>query len=441
MPDFRGMAATTLLLNCLNPSLWLHTKNSLALPGTMSESQDDYSVDEFDELSGNSTQDGSAEIDAILGPQNKAPVSSITISIIPETENGRQNTNKKNYKTPPEEGSPPKSHALQEPTVPLPTRTTSREPAYTLPVTTPKPKRIRKSELNTFLQRMDAGEKRRKQKIEKHQNEQAQDTKLKTESTCTWNATRNKATSRSAANSANTDRLQSFLQRQEAAERAKQEKLKRRAQEALYEASTTKSICPNCGSYQSYTEVLSNGTICANEECKGKFRYENPAAFRLEAFQERMERSSRRREQTVNRIKEEQADTLRVPICSKGRRQKQLVAKVDAKGKDFLARMNDDIARRRDKKNRVEKNLKEYEAETCTFQPKLNIAKNLQKKKSTCRAKRRSSSSSYRDGHKTDPLKNKRTCNASTKSGTITEWRKSTPAPATSEKIKLLHIR
>lgn len=424
----------------------------------MSEGED-YSVDEFDD------DVGSAEIDGILGRFDSKPPSSIIIPVAtPEKENTCKTPTKAAICTPPKPLQPKIVDVNYTPSKRLLKLAEPREPAYTMPITTPKPKKIRKNELDTFLQRMDAAEQRRKQTIEKHQKEQVQDIIREAQCTTKANTARRKQTTNDACTATSTckagqDQIQSFLQRQEAAERAKEEKRKRRAQEALYEASSGKKHCRHCGQCQSYTELLNGNDICSNDECKGKYKYEIPVAFKVKVFQERMERSTRRREQTVNRIKEEQASTLQV--CSKSRRQKQLLAKVDAKGKDFLARMNDDIAKRRDKTNRLEETLRDHEAKTCNFKPKLNISKNSLK----ARSAEQSSSESSRRGVVVEPEKKKmekkttykfRTSNAHTtrvdtitsnkpvKSRNIDERRKATYntiMAGTSEKLKLSHFR
>ena len=220
------------------------------------------------------------------------------------------------------------------------------------------------------------------------------------------------------------------------------------AQEALYEASSDKKSCPNCGSCQSYNEVLNDKTICTNEICKGRFRYEKPVAFRLKTFQDRMERSTRRREQTVNRIKEERANTSHMPVCSKGRRQKQLIAKVDSAGKDFLARMTDDIAKRRGKKSRREEGLQEHEAKMCTFKPKLNTSKDSYVPKKSRRISNASVSTSDATGNSRSSTSNVRisaSISDGERSGSTGAWRKSprsSMARASEiEKPKLLHFR
>ena len=137
----------------------------------MKEGQDDYSVDDFDELSKtcSSTKDGSAEIDAILSPTpDEQPLvgSVITCNAIATH---HKTTGEKEDPACKQRQSPPKFQVplLQQTTVDVSVArskmaTNQRrlksvepisEPAYTLRITTPKPKRIKKAELKTFLQK------------------------------------------------------------------------------------------------------------------------------------------------------------------------------------------------------------------------------------------------------------------------------------------------
>eukprot|EP00569_Conticribra_weissflogii_P012455 CAMPEP_0171376794 /NCGR_PEP_ID=MMETSP0879-20121228/19485_1 /TAXON_ID=67004 /ORGANISM="Thalassiosira weissflogii, Strain CCMP1336" /LENGTH=406 /DNA_ID=CAMNT_0011886739 /DNA_START=63 /DNA_END=1279 /DNA_ORIENTATION=- len=166
-----------------------------------------------------------------------------------------------------------------------------------------------------------------------------------------------------------------FLGRMETMEKRRREKLKRAAAEALYQAQVDKKRCPNCGTQQSFDEVMDGRNECQNDRCK-KYAYQYPAYFVLSNFEKRIQRSSNRRAEVLGKIEEERRIS-----CSqtheKSRLQQHLLNKISNGGNDFITRMKKDVEKRKDKIDRLEEISLEIQSKVCTFKPKLNIKEHL----------------------------------------------------------------
>lgn len=166
-----------------------------------------------------------------------------------------------------------------------------------------------------------------------------------------------------------------FLDRMETMEKRRREKLERAAAEALYQAQVNKKRCPNCGTQQSFDEVMDGRNECQNDRCK-KFAYQYPAYFVLSKFEKRMQRSSNRRAEIMGKIEEERRISYS-QTHEKSRLQQHLLNKISNGGNDFITRMKKDVEKRKDKIDRLEEISLEIQSKVCTFKPKLNIKEHL----------------------------------------------------------------
>ena len=170
-----------------------------------------------------------------------------------------------------------------------------------------------------------------------------------------------------------------FLDRMEMMEKQRQEKLIRAAAEALYDASTDKKKCHNCGSTQSYDEMISGSDICQSDKCRNKkHSYKPPRSFSLKELQRSTERSSQRRSLVIDRIQEERRSSIVQTRQRRSLRQVELQEKVAKEGLDFNARMQKDIEARKSKIQHIEQTKMEILlSKEYTFKPKLKIAEHL----------------------------------------------------------------
>lgn len=169
----------------------------------------------------------------------------------------------------------------------------------------------------------------------------------------------------------NKEEEQSFLDRMEILQRQRQEKLERAAAKSIYDANTDKKLCKNCGTIQSYEEMIQGRLNCTNDRCvKLKSTYQLPKKFRLKQFEDRMKRSEQRRNFVLEQIEAERS----ISCVKKSRRQRELIDKVSRGGNNFQTRMEKDIAEREMKLNHIgETDVKK----TYTFQPKLYVSEHL----------------------------------------------------------------
>ena len=161
-----------------------------------------------------------------------------------------------------------------------------------------------------------------------------------------------------------------FLNRMEAAKKRKQTNLQRAISETHYANKLDKKVCRSCGNFQSYEEVINNSNSCPNNLCKGQ-EYSIPTKFNICNFQMRMERSSERKMEVINKIEEERCITKKHFL--KSRRQRELLQRVSEKGKSFLNRMADDISSRKQKIIKLEQEKQKQIEKSCPFQPKVNV--------------------------------------------------------------------
>ncbi len=166
-----------------------------------------------------------------------------------------------------------------------------------------------------------------------------------------------------------------FLDRMETMEKRRREKLNRAVAEVLYQAQVNKKRCPNCGTIQSFDEMMDGRNECANDRCKN-YIYQYPAYFILSNFEKRMQRSSNRRAQVLNKIEEERRISLS-QTHEKSRLQQHLLNKISEGGNDFITRMKKDVEKRKDKIDRLEEISLEIQSKVCTFKPRLNIKQHL----------------------------------------------------------------
>eukprot|EP00957_Ditylum_brightwellii_P139273 10614480-Ditylum_brightwellii.AAC.1 len=111
---------------------------------------------------------------------------------------------------------------------------------------------------------------------------------------------------KSVGHTGETDDCEKFLDRTEALEKQRQRKIERNRMEAAYNATVGKKQCPNCGSMQSFDEMMERRVNCPNEECReGRFKYCSPSMFVLKRFEKRMQRSSLRRQDKLSEIEQE----------------------------------------------------------------------------------------------------------------------------------------
>lgn len=139
-----------------------------------------------------------------------------------------------------------------------------------------------------------------------------------------------------------SSRIQAFIERQEANEIARRKKMETRRLEAEYNSKVDidKKQCQKCKNVQSYSEFVNNRSNCSL--CNGE--YMRRSGFDLEHFEQRMFTSRVRKEQTMNRIRNERLSTLH---NSKSLRRENLdKAALKADGNSFLKRMQQDLLRR-----------------------------------------------------------------------------------------------
>eukprot|EP00578_Thalassiosira_sp_NH16_P023377 CAMPEP_0181096840 /NCGR_PEP_ID=MMETSP1071-20121207/11246_1 /TAXON_ID=35127 /ORGANISM="Thalassiosira sp., Strain NH16" /LENGTH=211 /DNA_ID=CAMNT_0023179273 /DNA_START=353 /DNA_END=988 /DNA_ORIENTATION=- len=159
-------------------------------------------------------------------------------------------------------------------------------------------------------------------------------------------------------------------------ERQRQQKLVRRAAEAVYNARADKKVCKNCGTTQSFDEANEGRTECQNDVCRSrKFLYQPPTQFVLKQFEERMDRSAKRRSLVFERIEEERRSTIIHTSQRKSRRQQELQEKVSKL--DFHTRMAKDIAARKEKIQHLESTAMALLVAEHSFKPKLNVKDHL----------------------------------------------------------------
>lgn len=126
--------------------------------------------------------------------------------------------------------------------------------------------------------------------------------------------------------------------------------------------------CRNCGTTQTYDEMINGKKYCKNELCrKGKHQYLPPKKFKLKTFERRMEKSALRRRVSIAKIEEEKRASITVTMPKRNRRQQTLIEKVSVD--DFFTRMAKDIRARKEKLIRLEHSLK-LEKEKRSFIPK-----------------------------------------------------------------------
>jgi ribosomal protein S27E len=130
-----------------------------------------------------------------------------------------------------------------------------------------------------------------------------------------------------------------FLERQESLEQSRQTKLMRKKMELEYEAKVTKLKCPRCSNEQSFHEANSGRTTC-------KIDGETYVAttFSMKSFEKRMFRSSCKKQQTLEEIRQERTRTLQ-----KAKKK----ATLRSREGDFLKRMLDDLDKRKENLHRL----------------------------------------------------------------------------------------
>lgn len=136
--------------------------------------------------------------------------------------------------------------------------------------------------------------------------------------------------------------IQEFVLRQEALEKLRQTKRVHKKLELGYESKVGKKKCRTCKANQPFAEFYGNKNIC---QCGTK--YDFPSIFNLQRFERRMFESRCKRQQKIDEISEERLFILHKP--PKSRHQQALMEKaaVRANGGDFLKRMCEDLAKRK----------------------------------------------------------------------------------------------
>jgi hypothetical protein len=133
------------------------------------------------------------------------------------------------------------------------------------------------------------------------------------------------------------------------------------------------NVCRNCGTTQSYDEMINGKKSCKNDLCRrGKHQYQPPKKFKLKSFEKRMEKSTLRRRLSIAKIEEDTRASFTVTTPKRNRRQQTLIEKVSAD--DFFTRMAKDIVARKEKLVRLEHNLR-LEKEQRSFKPKSTNVK------------------------------------------------------------------
>eukprot|EP00979_Chaetoceros_neogracilis_P001415 scaffold248_cov263-Chaetoceros_neogracile.AAC.14 len=145
--------------------------------------------------------------------------------------------------------------------------------------------------------------------------------------------TRKKITSKS---------VQEFVLRQETLEKLRQTKMVQKKLELEYEGNVNKRKCRSCKVTQSFDEFYRNKNIC---QCGTKYGF--PSVFHLQRFEQRIFQSRCKRQQKIDEICEDRLFILYKP--SKSRHQQALIEKaaLRANGNDFLKRMQEDLAKRK----------------------------------------------------------------------------------------------
>lgn len=176
-----------------------------------------------------------------------------------------------------------------------------------------------------------------------------------------------------------------FLIRMESKEAARRNKLEADIGEKEYLARHDRKMCPDCGSYQTYSEWKAGIKRCQNERCPGRpFRPKLAWGDCQDSFLSRLEESQAAKEKRLEDMQKKTTPQFRLskkvvfdPATGKPKEVATKPKSWEEVRAEFLKRNEDDLAKRRE-------NLKRLEGDglasnpmyaECTFQPKLSSSR------------------------------------------------------------------
>ena len=171
----------------------------------------------------------------------------------------------------------------------------------------------------------------------------------------------------------------SFIYRMEFNEKERRRKIEREREETMYHCKVDKKKCPNCGQEQSFDEMKHGQMNCTNSKCQLKqIQYCHPVKFVWGRFQRRMEQSTHRKRESIDKICEQRVQMCEEARCQKSKRQLELLQQInEKKGESFMERMSKDIIAKKEKIKRIEEEQMLIIKKSCTFQPTLRIPERL----------------------------------------------------------------
>lgn len=154
-----------------------------------------------------------------------------------------------------------------------------------------------------------------------------------------------------------------FLQRQQNMERQRQLKLEYMLKQREYNTSVDKLKCSKCDTEQSFDEFFNRNQFCP---CGAKY---SKNYFHLRRFEERMFRSSVRKQQQIQKILSERQSLLekgKLRFAAKATREGQDAKLIDHPD-DFLRRMAIDLHKRKAKLEELRKQLYDIDKKKCKY--------------------------------------------------------------------------
>lgn len=178
-----------------------------------------------------------------------------------------------------------------------------------------------------------------------------------------------------------------FLIRMESKEQARRKAVEKAIGEKEYNARHDRKACPDCGSYQTYSEWKAKIKRCQNERCPGReFRPKLAWGDVQGSFLERLESSKKQKEDKLEALRRKSAPNFRVAKKvvfdpSSGKPKEVPVKKKawTAVRGDFLKRNEEDLAKRRENIKKLEEKgvVSNPLYSECTFKPKLSSTREL----------------------------------------------------------------